>query len=104
MQQMIEYKAKLQGVAVIYVEPYMTSQTCSKCGLKGERTGKLFICPIHGLENADVNAAFEIASRLSLVKSVSHFKQERDCLNGSTDTPEVATAYEGGPTIEPLLL
>lgn len=94
LQQMIEYKAKLQGVAVSYVAPYMTSQTCSKCGLKGERAGKSFVCPIHGLENADVNAAFGIGSRPPLVESVSHFKADRDVLNGSTDTPEVATVLK----------
>ena len=92
LQQMITYKARLQGVAVAYVAPYMTSQTCSKCGLKGERTSKRFVCPIHGLENADVNAAFNIGLRPSLVKSVSHLAQERDCVNGSNDTPEAAMA------------
>lgn len=89
LQKMIEYKAKLQGIIVTYIAPYMTSQTCSKCGLKGERINKKFICPKCGLENADINAAFNIALSPLLEEGVSHFKQERDCLKGSTDTPEV---------------
>jgi len=101
LQKMIECKAKLQGIPVVYIDPTYTSQTCSKCGHKGNRNGKGFMCPSCGhVENADVNAAFNIARRPSLEEGISQFGTDRDVSKGSTDPPKEATPRTRA-TLEP---
>ncbi|MEW6063026.1 MAG: transposase [Nanoarchaeota archaeon] len=71
----IEYKAKKDGIKVIYIPPEMTSQTCSHCSsLNTQRPYKkpnakkaktsLFKCNDCGVElNSDYNASFNIAQK-----------------------------------------
>jgi len=88
LQNMIEYKSKKYGVPVAYVEPQYTSQRCSRCGHieSNNRKAKEFHCVKCGVvENADVNAGFNIAYLHR--QGMSRFNKESDLLKGSTDTP-----------------
>lgn len=65
LDSFIEYKAKIAGVPVIYIDPYNTSRTCSVCGFvsKSNRMSQsVFSCKSCGFTaNADFNASTNIA-------------------------------------------
>jgi IS605 OrfB family transposase len=63
LQTFIEYKAKAAGIAVEYVNPAYTSQTCSCCGALGRRIKHRFVCNKCGLRraHADCNASRNLA-------------------------------------------
>jgi putative transposase len=104
LRQFIEYKAKLAGIPVTLIEPAYTSQTCSKCGQLGERTGKQFKCPTCGhVENADVNASFNIALLSAEKRSISQLHKDRDLCKGNSDIPKEATGIRV-LTLEPMVL
>ena len=88
LQIFIEYKARMLGIPIVYVEPRNTSKECSRCGSIGTRTEKKFVCQSCGyVEHADANAGFNIALRQGIVQSVA----DRDAMEGSTDTPKEVT-------------
>jgi IS605 OrfB family transposase len=63
----IDYKARLAGVEVVYVDPRNTSRTCSGCGhceKANRKTQGEFSCKACGMNmNADRNAALNIKSK-----------------------------------------
>jgi len=66
LQKMVEYKAKLQGIKVVYVNPKGTSKTCHRCGYVTRTDGREYRCPKCGLKyNRDLNASINIARALT---------------------------------------
>ena len=66
LQNKIEYKARLKGVKVEYINPQDTSNECSKCGhiSKDNRHKGFFECEQCGFSlDADLNASRNIAQR-----------------------------------------
>ena len=74
LQNMITYKAAKYGIKVEKVRPAYTSQTCSWCGQRGFRKSVTFICEnpeckkCGEKENADYNAARNIANSIDIIK------------------------------------
>ena len=70
LQSFIEYKAKLNGVPVQYVDPRNTSRQCASCGhteKANRKTQSRFQCVSCGhVANADKNAAINIAARANV--------------------------------------
>jgi len=92
LQQFIEYKAKQQGLVVLYIAPEYTSKSCSRCGHIGNRNDKIFKCPHCGhVDHADAQAAFNIAKRQI---SIDRLNVDRDAFKGNTDIPRKATSIE----------
>ena len=81
LEQFVLYKARLLGVKVSYVDPYMTSQMCSVCGQIGIREGKRFTCRCGHKDHADANAAFNIAKAPAIGLSAV----DRVAADGATD-------------------
>jgi putative transposase len=97
LENFIAYKAKMRGIPLAYVEPRNTSKECSRCGNIGTRQGKKFVCHLCGhIENADVNASFNIALRPNISQSTT----DRDVMEGCSDTPKTALARTMS-TVEP---
>jgi IS605 OrfB family transposase len=58
LQTFIKYKAEFEGKEVVFVNPYMTSQICSKCGQRGSRYYDSFYCSYCGFTaQSDFNAS-----------------------------------------------
>lgn len=73
LQSMIEYKAKLEGIEVKYIDPAYTSQTCSYCGERGERKKQeAFVCtnPQCKRRGEKINADFNAARNIAMSKKI----------------------------------
>jgi len=63
-KQFLTYKANWEGIRVLTVPEAYTSQTCHRCGMKGQRVAGRFSCQNCGLvTDADVNGAWNIGKR-----------------------------------------
>lgn len=65
LRNFVEYKAEALGKKVVVIDPYHTSQTCSKCGhvSSNNRKGRQFTCVRCGFSlDADLNASRNIAA------------------------------------------
>ena len=68
LQQFVTYKAAAFGIAVEFVNPAYTSQTCHRCLNLGSRKGERFTCLPCSEQHADVNASHVIALGLAACK------------------------------------
>lgn len=64
LQDYIEYKAKLLGIKVVYINPYNTSKKCPKCGRINYPKDRLFQCSCGYKGHRDVVAALNILHAL----------------------------------------
>lgn len=68
LRQFIEYKAALAGIEVEFVNPDLTTLTCSRCGeaAKSRPKARWFTCPrCKRIKHVDVNGADNIAEAIS---------------------------------------
>ena len=67
LRSFLTYKAALNGVKLVAVEPRYTSQTCSSCFHIGERKNKVFKCINHKCEVDVVDADYNASKNISLL-------------------------------------
>ncbi len=62
LAQFIEYKAKMAGIGVEYVNPAYTSQECPKCGTLNKSKGRSYVCGCGYRNHRDIVGAINILS------------------------------------------
>ena len=82
LRQFIDYKAQLSGVPTFVVDPRNTSKQCSECGnidKANRKTQSEFACVECGhTENADINAAKNIASRAVVNQPIVSLSKQKE--------------------------
>jgi len=68
LQEILEYKASLEGIEVKYLtkkDVKNTSKTCHRCGHVAQVKGRIYKCPICKMEyDRDLNVCINIAHRV----------------------------------------
>lgn len=86
LQTFVEYKANAVGIAVEYVNPAYTSQTCSHCGHLGRRRKHRFVCENCGLRaHSDLNAS----------RNLARIGETAVSLRAAVNTPDVESVDRG---------
>ena len=62
LAQYIEYKAKLSGIEVVYVNPAYTSQACPVCGHKHHAEDRHYVCNCGFKKHRDIVGAMNICT------------------------------------------
>jgi putative transposase len=90
LQKLIEYKAKWEGIPVVYVNSAYTSVICHRCGLKGKREGSVFKCLNCGKEyDSDANASMNVAKRFR------QLLDELKAMTGKRSLLDLSSSEEG---------
>ena len=96
LRQYISYKAILNGVPVVLVNPRYTSKTCNKCHHIGNRKGKVFECNNCGNNmDADVNASINIAT-LGAIVNLPEKSSMYSCALHNSDLKPTPSLCVGG--------
>ena len=96
LRQYISYKAILNGVPVVLVNPRYTSKTCNKCHHIGNRKGKVFECNNCGNNmDSDVNASINIAT-LGAIVNLPEKSSMYSCALHYSDLKPIPSLCVGG--------
>lgn len=64
LQSFIIYKARIQGIKIVYVNPYNTSKRCPKCGNINQANDRLYKCECGYSGHRDAVGAYNILHAL----------------------------------------
>ena len=67
LKNFLEYKARLAGIKVLYINPTNTSKTCPCCGQKHTARDRQYICPCGYRQHRDVVGAINICNSTEYV-------------------------------------
>jgi len=95
LQNFINYKAEREGIKVIKINPYMTSQICSKCHKVGTRIFGFFHCVCGYSLNADLNSAQNLAQGIAFVQQASVTKPNVSDYDSKVPLREIADEFRG---------
>ena len=78
LRSFLTYKAALNGVKLVAVEPRYTSQTCHSCKHIGKRNNKVFKCTNHKCEVDVIDADENASKNISLLGQIVNLPERCD--------------------------